>query len=159
MPNVTKLKRTNQKQVDKAMGSIFDTVVPLQSGGRSQPYDHPGHGSGRFDFDAEPQHDAELGIDRYLFVNEAGDSWYLPLETNMQGGRWENAEHAEADWNRYLAMGPGGRKSTFRAMWGEGPVAERLLGLAAQGADIQDVRRALKPLDTWRSISAGEPTE
>lgn len=132
-----------------------DTVVPIQKTGSSRPYEHPGHGFGRFNFDMEPWEN-ELGALMYSFEGKRGN-WDLPLETEYQGGRWEDAQHAESDWERYGQMSPQDQRAKMQAMWGDSNIADTLYSLLQRDAPFKQARRALRPFDTWRSISAGEP--
>ena len=50
---------------------------------------------GFFDFDA-PAETEGTPYPRHKFVTMDGDVYYLQLEKSMEGGRWEEAPHAEA---------------------------------------------------------------
>ena len=134
-----------------------ELVVPLQAKGKSDWYVHPGHGKGRFDFEKPPENVGGIGGTRYLFVTKDGGSWYLPLEVKNQGSRWEDAEHAEADWERYSKLRPDMRKVVFAAMWGDTELAGDLYEMSVKAYSFEKMKKGVKKYDTWRSISAGEP--
>ena len=133
-------------------------IVPRQTGGKSKWIEARGT-SGFFDFDVPPKIDSGVPSPMYLFETEDGEAYWQPLEKKYQGGRWEDAEHAEGDWLRYLGYTPEERQSKMVAMWGETPLSEELLGLLNTGASFEQMKEAVKEYDTWRSISYGEPGE
>ena len=115
---------------------------------------------GRFNFN-EPPEEGGTPSKRYRFEPEAGGAWNYQLEKQYQGGRWEDAEHAPADYERYSQLyrqDPAFLTSTFDAMWGKGnPIGQRLLASIATGEPWLFAKMRLRPYDTWRQISYGEP--
>jgi len=137
-------------------------VILPQKSGKSKWYKHPGHGYGNFDFSKPPEYDSELGINRYLFINEKGDSWYLPLERKYQGSRWEKSPHAKSDYLRYLKSSEKPfdwtvAVDTLQAMWGDSQIKDIILKSIATKSPWDELIERLYKEDTWRSISAGEP--
>ena len=141
-------------------GDIMDKkqlVTPRLNKGRSPLVNVRGK-RGYFDFDATPEADDRTPFPRYRFVTTDGNVYYQQLQSSAQGGRWENAHHAEADLNRYASMNPDHRTNQMSAAWGRGSPQARTIDMGARtGIDIETLRKALAGLDTWRQISHGEP--
>lgn len=150
-------EKAESKRIAEIINQEFDTVVRFQESGMSKPYDHPGHGRGRFDFSAEPENVGGVGGTRYLFITETGDTYHLPIERRYQGGRWERSHHAQSDWDRYRGLSSEEQRNKMYAMWGPSELSDVLINLLEDDSSFIEMRRALKPYDTWRSISAGEP--
>jgi hypothetical protein len=77
------------------------------SGGYSEPMTVAGR-KGRFNFNVAPQPSSggpgsTPGL-RYLFETDDGNEYFFQLERQYQGGRWEDADHAESDYRRYQSM-------------------------------------------------------
>ena len=98
-----------------------DTVVEIKDG-EKVPYVHPAHGEGYFDFSVEPEEGGTPGK-RYAFMGKDGNRHNLQLESKFQGGRWEDAEHAKDDWERYEDMESEERRRYIDEMWQGSDVA------------------------------------
>lgn len=106
---------------------------------------------GRFNWDEPPMYSAFVGsgkVPMHLFVSDQGDKFYIRLEKSKQGGKWENAWHAESDWE-HMKRYP----QYIEEMWGTGPVSETLQQAVLEGVSFKEMKRRLKGLHTWRSIS------
>jgi hypothetical protein len=114
-----------------------------------------GH-KGHFNFDLPPE-TGGTPAPRYAFETDDGGLWYFQLEKGLQGGRWESAKHAEADFKRYKALDPETRRATMEAMWGDFEIGDVIDKAATEGVSFGELRRRLKPFNTHRQISDGEP--
>ena len=98
---------------------------------------------------------------RYAFDTDAGGRWFFQLENDLQGGRWEEADHAKEDFERYKALGADRGMSQMHAMGGEsgegGQIARVIGNAVAEDVSFDELRRRLKSLNTHRQISDGEP--
>ena len=130
-------------------------VTPRLESGES-PVMTIGGRKGRFNFDVPPE-TGGTPAPRYAFDTEDGGRWFYQLEKRLQGGRWESAHHAEADFRRYKALDPATRTATMEAMWGNSPIAAVIDKAAADKVSFGELRRRLKPHNTHRQISDGEP--
>lgn len=131
-------------------------VTPRLPSGQS-PVVTVGGRKGRFNFNVPPE-TGGTPAPRYAFDTEDGGRWFFQLETDLQGGRWEAAEHAQADFERYKKLDPATRTATMRAMWGEAPIASIIDGAASEGVSFAELKRRLTKQNTHRQISDGEPT-
>lgn len=111
---------------------------------------------GRFNFDIPPD-TGGTPRPRYAFETDDGGRWNFQLETGLQGGRWEQADHAAADFTRYKALDSKTRTATMAAMWGDNPIAGVIDKAASEGASFTELQKRLKPYNTHRQISEGEP--
>jgi len=111
---------------------------------------------GRFNFDLPPE-TGGTPRPRYAFETEDGGLWNFQLEQGLQGGRWDDAEHAEADFTRYKALDPKTRTATMAAMWGDNPIASVIDKAAGEDVSFAELKKRLKPYNTHRQISDGEP--
>lgn len=80
---------------------------------------------GRFNWSEKPKFDPGIG---------GGKS---PIEPNKQGGRWEEGEYAEREWEEWI-----GNPKQIPEHWGQSKVTER------QGHGWNQVKDLLKELDT-----------
>jgi len=112
---------------------------------------------GYFDWDAPYEKSPFVGGGKspmYKFVvpheDGSADTYYLRLEKDKQGGRWEDAWHAETE---YAEMAADPRK--ILQMWGVGPVAREVSIAIDEGISFEEAKKRLKEkeLDTWRQIS------
>ena len=111
---------------------------------------------GRFNFDLPPE-TGGTPRPRYAFETDDGGRWNFQLEQGLQGGRWDDAEHAQADFDRYKALDPKVRTATMAAMWGDNPIASVIDQAGSEGVSFAELKKRLKPYNTHRQISDGEP--
>ena len=106
---------------------------------------------GRFNWSEKPKFDPGIGGGKspmYLFVTDKGEAFYRRLELNKQGGRWEEGEYAEREWEEWI-----GNPKQIPEHWGQSKVTEVLTNSIRQGHGWNQVKDLLKELDTWRQIS------
>lgn len=135
-----------------------ELITPLKETGYSPEIEVAGK-KGRFNFAAEPKEGGTPGK-RYLFEAEDGSEWYFQLEKAYQGGRWEDAWHAQEDYDNYrraYAFDPEGLKEQLNSMWPKS-VATTIYNSVANGKSLEHLKGKLEDKDTWRQIS-GEPED
>lgn len=138
------------------LGTLAQSLVtPYQSSGRS-PALTVGGRRGRFNFDTPPE-TGGTPAPRFAFETDTGGLFFFQLQQALQGGRWEAAAHAPADFARYKALDPGMRQRTMQAMWGSNPIGQIVNQAAAEGVSFAELQRRLAPHNTHRQISFGEP--
>lgn len=132
-----------------------ELVTPKLETGLSPPLTIGGR-KGRFNFDVPP----EVGgtpSPRYAFDTTEGGRWFYQLENDYQGGRWENAEHAEADFEGYKKLPSGARKTQLTRMWqGDAGIVKAIDDAAAAGKSFGELKGDLAPFNTHRQISINE---
>ncbi|MHA2070012.1 MAG: hypothetical protein ACXABY_37075 [Candidatus Thorarchaeota archaeon] len=107
---------------------------------------------GRFDWDTAPKYSPGIGgglSPMYLFIQDDGEAYWRRLEGDKQGGRWEEAHHAPAEWEEILA----GNTQIIDRMWGQSPIAEGFYQAAHRGLSFDEMKEAMKNYNTWRQIS------
>lgn len=136
-----------------------ELLTPILPKGWSPPIEMRGK-RGRINFDAPKQKDDRTPYERYLFVTEDGNSYYQQLQKNAQGGRWEDSHHSQKDWERYLSYTPEEREQKLIDMWGydrKDTLVPTLLAALNNKYSYEQMREVVKPYDTWRQESSGEP--
>ena len=121
--------------------------------------------TGRFNFD-EPPETGGTPQPRYAFETDEGGKWFFQLETDLQGGRWEDAHHAADDYKSYQQMTPQALGEHLVEKWGDkgegGQIAAIVGNSAMQGQSFAAMKQALRDagLNTHRQISdwIKEPT-
>jgi hypothetical protein len=132
-----------------------DLITPLLPSGYS-PSMMVGGRKGRFNFNEPPATGGTPGF-RYAFDTEDGGRWYLQLERDFQGGRWDDAHHAPDDFDSYKAMYPEERTRAMGVMWGEGsPIGRVVNKAAADGVSFRELQERLANHNTHRQISNWE---
>lgn len=128
-------------------GSLIAT--PSSEGGYSEPMTVAGR-KGRFNWYVPPRYDPGIGEGRspmYLFETEDGSSYFWRLESDKQGGRWEESgQRGEYDMMRK-------NPAFIYKMWGDSNVAARLMDAVRQGVAWEDLPDYLSDVNTWRQIS------
>ena len=138
------------------LDEVESLVTPRLERG-SSPLLTVGGRRGRFNFDVQPE-TGGTPKPRYAFDTDTGGRWFLQLEKDLQGGRWEEAHHAEEDFKRYKKLDPQTRTATMQAMWGKDPIASVVDKAASEGVSFATLKERLKLFNTHRQISNGEPT-
>lgn len=132
-----------------------ELVTPVLPSGRSELITMGGR-KGYVNFDVEP----EIGgtpSPRYAFDTVEGGRWFYQLEKDYQGGRWENADHAEADFEGYKGLPSGARKTQLTRMWqGDAGIVKAIDDAAAAGKSFAELKGDLAPFNTHRQISIDE---
>ncbi len=132
-----------------------ELVTPVLPSGRS-PLITMGNRKGRVNFDVPP----EVGgtpSPRYAFDTVDGGRWFYQLEKDYQGGRWENADHAEADFEGYKKLPSGARKTQLTRMWqGDAGIVKAIDDAARAGKSFAQLKGDLAPFNTHRQISVDE---
>lgn len=124
-------------------------ITDIQSGGMSEEMEVGGR-KGRFIFD-KPEYLPQVGggkVPVYKFMTPGGEIYLHRLEKNMQGGRWEDAPHAQEEFNQMKA-----NPEVVTQMWGNSDVAKEILNSINSGGDFNTTRARLKQLNTHRQIS------
>jgi hypothetical protein len=107
---------------------------------------------GKFDWSTPPRYSPNIGSGKspmYLFVQEDGEAYWRRLESARQGGRWEEAHHAPAEWEVMLS----GDTKAIDRMWGDSLIAEAFRQAAARGLSFDEMKEFMKDYNTWRQIS------
>ena len=108
--------------------------------------------SGRFNWDVPPIYSEGIGRGKspmYLFVQEDGQAFWRRLEIGKQGGRWEEAWHARAEWDEMLK----GKFEAIERMWGNSEIAAALKEAAMKGMTFEEMVKFMQDYNTWRQIS------
>ena len=130
-------------------------ITPILEEGWSPPIEIAGR-TGQINFD-EPYTWGGTPGRRYPFHTEEGDVYNYQLEERYQGGRWEDAHHAEADYIQYQRMPYEVRRAHLRDMWGDDdPIAGVIDAAAAGNVPFEFLRMRLEPYNTHRQISGQE---
>ena len=151
-----------QMLADILKGSIqpqnvnIDLQTPRRASGYS-PELTVGGKTGRFNFNVPPEFGG-TPYPRHAFDTNEGGRWNYQLEKSAEGGRWEEAWHAEDDYKRYSGMDLEDAQKLMYAMWGNSPIAEEMINSLIEKEPWNKVKKKLKQYDTWRQISYGEPT-
>jgi hypothetical protein len=130
------------------MGGLIAT--PSSSGGWSDPMTVAGR-KGRFNWNITPQYDSGIGSGRspmHAFETQEGELFFHRLESDLQGGRWEESAESEKDWED-MQKNP----EVIREHWGESPITDALMQALMDGMDFKSLKKLLKPYNTWRQIS------
>lgn len=112
---------------------------------------------GRFNFNEEPQEGGTPGK-RYRFETTSGELFNFQLEREYQGGRWEDATHAESDYDNYKELykeSPYTFGDELDFMWGNSDVGDVIYTSLMNDIPFSDVKKSLAPLNTFRQISSG----
>lgn len=133
-------------------------ITPVQESGYS-PVLQIGGRTGRINFDVPAQDDEHTPGLRYLFEDDKGGASFYQLEDDYQGGRWEQSEHAENDYNEYLNIPPNTRREMLHDMWQGSPVGEMLYVSTVAGESWQEAQSRLSQFDTYRQISTVDGEE
>ena len=106
---------------------------------------------GRFNWNVAPIFSEFVGGGKtpmYAFESDDGNLFYTRLEKQKQGGRWEDAHHAEEDWH-WMKKKP----QMIEEAWGTHPVSQELQQAALDDVSFEDMKKRIKKYHTWRSIS------
>jgi len=140
----------------------MELITPLLTEGRSPEQTVAGI-KGSFNFDIEPRTGGTPGT-RYAFETpfdpETGQGlrYFFQLEKEYQGSRWEDAWHADEDFERYKGMEPRERKQLLDRVWAGDPEIGQTIDRAAAGFKTLDqLKEDLAPFNTHRQISVPRP--
>jgi|GEM_PF-1317947 len=137
---------------------LAELVTPKLPSGYSPPLVMGGR-PGRFNFNRPPVIDEGTPGARYAFETEDGGTWMYQLESKFQGGRWEDAVHAEDDYQDYVGMDNKSRQSMLDEKWqGDLNISRTIDAFAKAGKPFPELQAALKEgqLNTHRQISTPE---
>ncbi len=112
---------------------------------------------GQFNFSVPP----EIGgtpAPRWAFdVTEGPDKggrWMYQLDPELQGGRWEEAHHAQDDYEGYKTMPSSERIQHLEEKWGpEHPIALAIHTAAEMDLPFEGMVEMVRELNTHRQIS------
>ena len=131
----------------------LSTITDRLDSGYS-PYVDVGGRKGRFNFDVPRREDDKTPGVQYQFEGEDGNNSWFQLENDYQGGRWDEADNAEQNYNEYKTWGTETRKELLNQMWAGSPdVAEFIDKSVAEGAPWEDVQAGLQKFNTYRQES------
>jgi len=129
------------------------TITPLQSSGFSPIINVGGH-EGRFNFDIKPTISHLTPGLHYQFEGTDGKNWNYQIEQDYQGGNWQEAEHAEDNYNNYKNWNPYTRTEVLNQMWEGNPeVAEYIDNAVVNETPWEEVKEGLSQFDTYRQQS------
>lgn len=131
----------------------LSTITDRLDSGYS-PYIEIGGRKGKFNFDIPKREDDKTPGFQYQFEANDGNNYWFQLEKDYQGGRWDEAEHAEANYNEYKAWGAETRKELLNQMWAGSPqIAEFIDESVKNDVPWVNVQAGLKQFNTYRQIS------
>ena len=126
-------------------------IIPDTSG-YSAPISARGK-SGQIDWNVKPQYSEGIGGGKspmYLFKQDNGEAYWIRLEKDRQGGRWENSGQIE----EYEMMKK--NRGFINKMWGDGEVANKMREAVDKDLPWEELPTFLKDVDTWRQISGDQ---
>ena len=130
-------------------------IVASKASGFSETLDVAGR-RGRFNFNEPPQFLPDVGGGEsplFKFETEQGESFLFRTERDKQGGRWENAPHAKAEFNQ-MRKDP----TLIEQFWGKTDVAKKIRSAINRGDSFEELKPALKNVNTHRQISGDDAT-
>ena len=131
----------------------LSTITPLSQSGYSPIMEVGGH-EGKFNFDIKPTISHLTPGLHYQFEGTDGRNWNYQIEKDYQGGNWQEAEHAEDNYNNYKTWTPYTRKEILSQMWEGNPkVAEFIDESVTNETPWEEVREGLAQFDTYRQQS------
>ena len=116
----------------------------------SEPVEVAGR-KGKFNFSVKPRYKKSIGGGKspmYLFEEENGGQYFYRLEKDKQGGRWEDADHAQFEFDE-MKKNP----ELIEQYWGKSDIADRLKTIIDVDGNFKDAKYFLKDLNTHRQIS------
>jgi len=128
-----------------------ELIIQPQKKGFSESIEVGGR-KGRFNFDVPPQFFEGVGSGKsplHLFETEEGERFFFRLESNKQGGRWEEGKHFDMELEQI-------RRNPVIAneFWGQGtPISNFLINATQKGLNNDVIRESLKSFNTHRQIS------
>ena len=130
---------------DLVMPSQNGLITPRLNHGFS-PYLTIGK-EGRFDFNVEPRNDPLFPGQRHLFRGYDGTESWKQLETEYQGGRWEDQPHAENQYDRMKDQGAGTRGTMIDSMFPQS-LAEVIKNNIELDTSFEELKLQISKLDT-----------
>ena len=124
-------------------------ITPPKNKGVSKELTVSGR-KGKFIFDVPPQFMPGIGGGKtpmYLFQTKSGETYFHRLESDKQGGRWEDSGQIE----EYDMMKRDPQK--ILDMWGNSDVAKKLIEAVQKDVPFHQLPRFLKDVNTHRQIS------
>lgn len=116
---------------------------------------------GHFNFDVPPEEGGTPGK-RYAFDTEDGGRWFLQLEKEYQGGRWEEGEGFKEEYEDLLKKSktdPTFADEYAEEHWGKtDPLTKITANALKTGKTLAEFKETVKPYNTHRQIS-GDPIQ
>lgn len=144
-------QKTLREIIDKEYEQSGQRIIDPEETGFSKEMTVAGE-RGRFNWDVEPVYSDRIGGGKspcYLFINTKGEAFLRRLEEARQGGRWELAPHAPADWEDM-------KKNPERIIedWPGAPELVKIFKKAVtEDLEFEEMVKRLKEENTWRQIS------
>jgi len=131
----------------------LQTVTPFLDSGYS-PYVEVGGKKGRFNFNVEGKISNLTPGVQYQFETVDGSSYNYQLENDYQGGDWQNAGHAQENFENYKKWPKHTRDEIFKQMWaGNEEVSDFISKAVDENLPWETVKEGLNQFHTYRQIS------
>jgi len=142
-----------QVEEEQDIADRADLITPKLDTGYSPPLIVGGR-RGRFNFNRPPEVDEGTPAPRYAFETEDGGTWMYQLENKFQGGRWEDAIHAQDDYRDYIRLDDRSRQVMLDEKWqGDLDISRTIDTYAKEARPFPELQAALKQVNTHRQIS------
>ena len=153
MPNTSGLLPWLLQQGQQQQQPVEDTIVPRQSSGMSDRVTVGGR-TGRFNFDLPPDSDDRTPGLRHAYIADDGELYYYQIEKANYGGRWDDSANFDEDLENLRGMSEKVRRVRLGDMWpNENKLISALIGALAKNMPNDQIKKQLKPFNTYRQIS------
>ena len=91
---------------------------------------------------------------RHAYIADDGELYYYQIEKANYGGRWDDSANFDEDLENLRGMSEKVRRVRLGDMWpNENKLISALIGALAKNMSNDQIKKQLKPFNTYRQIS------